>query len=279
MKLFTCQDIAHEREAIQGFCLNFGCQDSRPQFCLQCRIDPKKHSNCKKDLKGFDQIQSFITNFNQNILDLGTELNKSFTQVKVKYEEFSKQQENNQQMKANLQLIKEWYQYLNNQEQIMKQNQIGTQLTRIKRMIRALDLEKGQQQTQDIKQDDENALQQGIQLLNQQKWQEANEKINQYIKLSEKQLSLATLFKSIFLIEMNQPGQGIFMREQVKKINNNLHPNLLAYSDQELIRTQQNSFMLLAKCKRNISFLQPMLQSEEKNSKNFQEVKELCEKV
>ncbi|CAD8156941.1 unnamed protein product [Paramecium octaurelia] len=262
MKVFTCQNIAHEGEPIQGFCLNLGCQDSRPQFCLQCEFDSKKHSNCKKDLKRFGQIQSYITKFNQNILDLATQLNKSFAQVKIKYEEFSKYMENKktqlimlseclsqqdyQQMKVNVSVIKEWYQYLNNQEEIMKQNQIGTQLVRIKKMIQAL----GQQQILDIKQDNENALSQGIQLLNQQKWQEANEKITQSIKISEKQLSLATLFKSICLIEMNQPGLGIIMRDQAKKMNNNLYRDLLDYSDQELrkniyIHHQQNIKILI----------------------------------
>ncbi|CAD8117325.1 unnamed protein product [Paramecium primaurelia] len=72
--LLTCQDIAHEGEVIQGFCLNLECQDSRSQFCLQCGFDPKKHTNCKKDLKGFGQIQSFITKFNQYILDLTIQL-------------------------------------------------------------------------------------------------------------------------------------------------------------------------------------------------------------
>ncbi|CAD8154830.1 unnamed protein product [Paramecium octaurelia] len=221
MKVFTCEDIAHEGETIQGFCLNLRCQDSRPQFCLQCRFDLKKHSNCQKDLKGFGQIQSFITKFNQNILDLATQLNKSFAKVKREYEEFSKQLENMKtqlikiseclsqqdylQMKANLQVIKEWYQYLNNQEEIMKNLIIIIILNlnirvRIKKIIQAMDLDKGQQQILDIQQDNENGLYQGIQLLNQQKWQEANEKITQYINLSEKQQSLGTFFKCILIL-------------------------------------------------------------------------------
>ncbi|CAD8091219.1 unnamed protein product [Paramecium primaurelia] len=213
-KQFTCQDIEHEGEDIQGFCLNLGCQDSKPQFCLQCGVDPIKHSNCKKDLKGFGQISSFITKFNQNILDLTTQLDKSFTQVKQKYEEFSKQlekmklqllkisqylnQQDYNQLKENLQLIKEAYQYLNNQEEIKKQNQIGTQLINIKQMIEAWDLNKIQQQTQYI--DHQNILQQGLQLLNQQKWQQANEFLINNIKDLEKQLSFAKFFQSTFQI-------------------------------------------------------------------------------
>ncbi|CAD8214635.1 unnamed protein product [Paramecium octaurelia] len=282
MKVFTCQDIEHEGETIQGFCLNARCKDSKPQFCLQCGYDPKKHPNCKKDLKGFDQIQSFITKFNQNILDLATQLNKSFAQVKIKYEEFSIQLENMKiqlvkisecfsqqdysQMKANLQVIKEWYQYLNNQEEIMKQNQIGTQLVRIKKMIQALDLGFGFRQRNN-KQDNNNPLYQGIQLLNQQKWQEANEKITEYIELSEKQQSLGTFFKSIALIEMQQPGQGMIMREQAKKINNNLYRDLLDYSNEQLRKNPQNTFILIAK-------------SYTLNEvKQFQQAIELCEQV
>ncbi|CAD8169905.1 unnamed protein product [Paramecium pentaurelia] len=136
--LFMCQQIAHEGEFIQGFCLNLGCQDLRSQFCLQCGIDPEKHTNCKKDLKGFGQIQGFITKFNQYILDLTNQLNKSYSSVKIKYEEFTKQldnmkiqlvkiseglsQQDYKQIQENLQMIKEWYQYSNNQNEIMKQN-------------------------------------------------------------------------------------------------------------------------------------------------------------
>ncbi|CAD8192537.1 unnamed protein product [Paramecium pentaurelia] len=260
-KQFTCQDIEHEGEDIQGFCLNLGCQDSKPQFCLQCGVDPMKHSNCKKDLKGFGYISSFITKFNQNILDLTTQLDKSFVQVKQKYEEFSKQlekiklqllkisqylnQQDYNQMKENLQLIKEGYQYLNNQEEIKKQNQIGTQLINIKQMIEAWDLNKIQQQTQYI--DHQSILQQGLQLLNQQKWQQANELLIKNIKNLEKQLSFAKFFQSISLIEMNQTGIGINMRDQAKKINSNLFKDLLDYSDQELKQNPQNAFILIAK--------------------------------
>ncbi|CAD8117855.1 unnamed protein product [Paramecium primaurelia] len=143
-KLFTCQDIAHESEVIQGFCLNFGCQDAKSQFCLQCGFDPKKHTNCKKDLKVFGQIQSFITKFNQYLFELTTQLNKSYQSVKIKYEEFIKElekmkiqllkiseylfQQDYKQIKDNLLIIKECYQFSNNQEEIIKQNQIGTQL-------------------------------------------------------------------------------------------------------------------------------------------------------
>ncbi|CAD8211473.1 unnamed protein product [Paramecium pentaurelia] len=260
-KLFTCQDIEHEGEDIQGFCLNLGCQDSRPQFCLQCGVDPMKHSNCKKDLKGFGFISSFITKFNQNILDLITQLDKSFSQVKQKYEEFQKQlekmklqlfkisqclsQQDYNQMKENLQLIKEGYQYCNNQEEIRKQNQIGTQLLNIKKMIEAWNLDKAQQQTQGI--DDQSILQQGLLLLNQQKWQQANELLIKNIKDLEKQLSFATLFQSISLIEINQPGKGMIMRDQAKKINSSLYKDLLEYSDQELKKNPQNPFILILK--------------------------------
>ncbi|CAD8159243.1 unnamed protein product [Paramecium pentaurelia] len=210
--LFTCQDIAHEGEVIQGFCLNLGCQDLRSQFCLQCGFDPKKHTNCKKDLKGFCQIQSFITKFNQYILDLNIQLNKSYSSIKTKYEEFTKyldnmkiqllkisedlNQQDYKQIKDNLQMLKEWYQYSNNQEEIMKQNQIGTQLLSIKRMIETLDQDnKQQQQIKSIYQDNQITLEQGIELLNQQKWEEANEKITQNLKLLEKQSSFATFFQ------------------------------------------------------------------------------------
>ncbi|CAD8200448.1 unnamed protein product [Paramecium octaurelia] len=173
--LFTCQDIEHEGEEIQGFCLNLRCQDSRSQFCLQCGVDPKKHSSCKKDLKGFAQIQNFVTKFNQTILELTTQLNLSFEKVKKKNEEFQKQLEkikiqlvkisqclssqDYQQMKDNLSVIKELYQYLNNQNEIMKQNQIGSQLINIKKMIQTLDLDKVEQQPQIIQLDNQSTLQ------------------------------------------------------------------------------------------------------------------------
>ncbi|CAD8194497.1 unnamed protein product [Paramecium pentaurelia] len=264
--LFTCQDIAHEGEVIQGFCLNLECQDSKSQFCLQCGLDPKKHTNCKKDLKGFGLIQSFITKFNQYILDLTIQLNQSYSSIKTKYEEFIKQldnmkkqllkisddlnQQDYKQIKDNLQMIKEWYQYSNNQEEIMKQNQIGTQLLSIKKMIQTLDFDNKQQQQQQIKsiyQDNQITLEQGIELLNQQKWQEANQKINEYLKLLEKQSSFATFFQGISLIEMNQNGKGIIMREQAKKINNNLYKDILDYSDLELKKNPKNKFILIAK--------------------------------
>ncbi|CAD8055024.1 unnamed protein product [Paramecium primaurelia] len=266
--LFTCQDIAHEGEVIQGFCLNLGCQDSRSQFCLQCGFDPKKHTNCKKDLKGFGQIESFLTKFNQHILDLTIQLNKSYSSVKTKYEEFTKQlhnlkisllniseglsQQDYKQIKDNLQIIKEWYQYSNNQEEIMKQNQIGTQLFSIKSMIQTLDLDnKQKQQIKGIYQNNDITLEQGIELLNQKKWQEAHEKINQYLKLLEKQQSLATFFQGISLIKMNQPGKGIInIKQAKKKINSNLYRDLLDYSDIELRLNPNNEYILIAKKKK-----------------------------
>ncbi|CAD8159271.1 unnamed protein product [Paramecium pentaurelia] len=259
--LFMCQDITHEGEVIQGFCLNLGCQDSRSQFCLQCGVDPMKHSICRKDLKGFGQIQNFITKFNQYIIDLINQFNKQYSLVKKKYEESTKQLENiklslqkisdslnqqdYQQIKNSLQMIKECYQFSNNQEKIMKQNQIGTQLLSIKRMIQALEQDQGKQQI--IIQDNGITLEQGIELLNQKKWQEANDKITEYLKILEKQSSLATFFLSISLIEMNQPGKGMILREQAKKINSNLFRDLLDYSDLELQKNSQNSFILIAK--------------------------------
>ncbi|CAD8213857.1 unnamed protein product [Paramecium pentaurelia] len=73
---------------VQRFCLNLSCQDLRSQFCLQCTANPTKDNNCKKDLKGFGQIQSFGTKFNQHKCELTNEVNKYFGQVKIKYENF-----------------------------------------------------------------------------------------------------------------------------------------------------------------------------------------------
>ncbi|CAD8214317.1 unnamed protein product [Paramecium pentaurelia] len=257
------------------------------QFC-KFRINVKSIQQffVPKTSHGRYQIQSFITKFNQYILDLTIQLNQSYSSIKKKYEEFIKQldnmkkqllkisddlnQQDYKQIKDNLQMIKEWYQYSNNQEEIMKQNQIGTQLLSIKRMIQTLDLDNKQQQQQQIKsiyQDNQITLEQGIELLNQQKWQEANEKINQYLKLLEKQSSFATLFQGISLIEMNQYGKGIIMREQAKKMNNNLYKDLLDYSDLELKKNPKNTFILIVK-----SYA---LDDEEK----YQLAIEQCEKV
>ncbi|CAD8044984.1 unnamed protein product [Paramecium primaurelia] len=94
-KFFMCQKMEHEGEDIKGCCLNLSCQDQRSQFCLKnATIDPVKHTNFKKDLKGFGQIQSFITKFNQYMCELTNQLNESFGQVKIKYEESSKQLDN-----------------------------------------------------------------------------------------------------------------------------------------------------------------------------------------
>ncbi|CAD8155530.1 unnamed protein product [Paramecium pentaurelia] len=280
-KLFICQHIEHEADDIQGFCLNFECQDSKPQFCLQCCVDPMKHINCKKDLKGFAYISSFIMKFNQNIIDLKTQLDKSFAQVKKKYEEFSKQlekmklnffeisqclsQQDYQQMKDNLQVIKEGYQYFKNQEEIMKQNQIGTQLINIKKMIEAWNFDTEQQQIQGI--NDQCTLQQGLQLLNQHKWQQAYELLQKNIKYLEKKLSLATLFQSISLIEMNEIGKGIITRDQAKKINCNLYKDLLDFSNLELNKNSQNTFIIIAK-----SYAL-------NDDKKFQQAIELCEQI
>ncbi|CAD8180814.1 unnamed protein product [Paramecium octaurelia] len=256
------------------------------------------HSNCKKDLKGFGQIQSLIKKFHQNILDLATQLNKSFAQVKIKYEEFQKQLENMQtqlvkiseclsqqhyqQMKANLQVIKELYQYLNNQEEIMKQNQIGTQLVRIKLVVQALDLDKGQQCKLDIKQDNENILNQGILVVKIKlgiQLIQMNQKSNHtrlvetaggqsknYLmhKISRETIIIGSILQNYLIIQL---GQGRILREQAKKINNNLYGDPLDYSDQELRKTQENTFIFIAK-------------SYALNEENqFQQAIEFCNKV
>ncbi|CAD8064950.1 unnamed protein product [Paramecium sonneborni] len=212
-KQYTCQDISHENDDIQGHCLNFGCKDSKSQFCLQCAADPMKHTNCKKDLKGFGQIQNLITKSKENLNNLGDQLNKSFAQVKTKFEEYQKQiekmnkqlikiseylsQQEYQQIKENLQSIKEWYQYLNNQDEITK-----TQLINVKRMIKAFHSDYQQQQSSkdlDLKQDFDIQLHSGIELLNKQKWQQAYELLSQSLKQLEKQQSFATFFQCTLL--------------------------------------------------------------------------------
>ncbi|CAD8204834.1 unnamed protein product [Paramecium pentaurelia] len=188
-KLLMCQLIEHIGEDIQGFCFNLSCQYLRSQFCLQCGIDPMK--NLKKDLKGFGQVQSFVTKFNKSICELTNQLNESFGQIKIKYEESSKQLENMkkqlfklsecksqqdyQQMKDNLQLIKECMKYLI--------------IENIKRMIHAFDLDKQfQQQIPIIEQGNQSLLQEGIQLLNQYKLQEAQDLMSQYLKQWKKNI-------------------------------------------------------------------------------------------
>ncbi|CAD8185209.1 unnamed protein product [Paramecium octaurelia] len=262
-KLFMCQDITHDEGDIQGFCLNLDCQNSKSQFCTQCAIDPKKHSNCKKDLKVFGQIQNLITQFKYNIFDLTDQLNNSFQNAKFKFEEYLKSlermktqldkiskcfnQQDYQQMRESLSMIKELYQYFNNQEEIMIQNKIGTQLNNVKKMIATLEGNKEQQFTQSNQIDIQSTFQQGVQLLNLKKWQLANKQLTENIKYLEKQISFNKFFQGLSLIEMNQPGKGITMREQAKKINSNLYKDLLEYTDLELCKSPQNTFMLIAK--------------------------------
>ncbi|CAD8208452.1 unnamed protein product [Paramecium pentaurelia] len=130
--------MEHEGEDIQGCSLNLSCQDQRSQFCLKnATIDPMKHTNCKKDLKGFGQIQSFITKFNQYICELTNQLNESFGQVKTKYEESSKQLDNLKE-----QLFKEDHQNELHRKFIIIIQQELFIYRNIKRKIYFLDLDK-----------------------------------------------------------------------------------------------------------------------------------------
>ncbi|CAD8081329.1 unnamed protein product [Paramecium sonneborni] len=260
-RLFICQQISHENQNILGFCLNLGCKESKSQFCLGCSQDPIIHSNCTKDLKGFESIDSLFTNCQQNLHQLNTQLDQSFSKAKTKYLEEKKKieklnaqleklleclrQQDYEYLRLNLYLIKQWYQYLNNQEEIINENEIGSKLCIVKSMIEALKLDQQQLSSQSIiiQQIQEDNLQQGIQLLNLQKWQQANDAFSEVIKQS----SFATFFQNISLQEMNQPGQGFILREQAKKMNSNLFRDLLNYSDQELKKNPRNTFMIIAK--------------------------------
>ncbi|CAD8130528.1 unnamed protein product [Paramecium sonneborni] len=240
-KFFTCQDISHEKDNIQGFCLNFGCISSRSQFCLQCAADPMKHTNCRKDLKGFGQIQLLMIKFQEYLLNLTTQLNKSFEQCKTKYEEYSKQmekmrinlnqkfaeikikneeytiqmekmntqlvklsecliQQDYQYIKQNLQSVKEWYQYFYNQEEIIKQNQIGTSfyiqydfliIFTIKRIIKALNQNRYQQSSQikRLEQEQENILQEGL-IFDQQQFRNTIKINNKKTKIYTKSVEM-----------------------------------------------------------------------------------------
>ncbi|CAD8063910.1 unnamed protein product [Paramecium sonneborni] len=263
LKYFICLDIAHENNDIQGYCLNFECKDQKSQFCFQCFADPIKHANCKKDLKGFHSIQNLITKSKEYLNNLGDQLNKSFALVKTKFEEQFKQIEKMnkqlikiseylslqeyQQMKENLQSIKEWYQYLNYQDEITQQNQIGTQLINVKRIINAFNQDQQQQQSQYLKQDYDIKIQQGIELLNNENWQQAQEHLSESIKQLEKQQSFATFFQCISLFQMNQCYKAQILRKQAKKINNTIFLDLMVYSELELQKNPKNKFIQIAK--------------------------------
>ncbi|CAD8213669.1 unnamed protein product [Paramecium octaurelia] len=107
--------------------------------------------------------------------------------------------------------------------------------------------------------------QKGIRL--HSKWQEANERITQYIKLSKKQQQLPIFFQCIFLlirifywfiIEMNQPGKEIMMRNQAKKMNDNL---LLR---QRINQNTQKAMLYLKKIsfKKQLSYARRFLREE-----------------
>ncbi|CAD8119259.1 unnamed protein product [Paramecium primaurelia] len=90
-------------------------------------------------------------------------------------------------------------------------------------MIEALDLDKAEK-TQGI--DDQSQLQQGLLLLNQQKWQQANELLIKNIKDLEKQLSFATLFQRFY---------GFFLSSQSEQSNKSLYKLLLIFFAQSLV--------------------------------------------
>ncbi|CAD8142440.1 unnamed protein product [Paramecium octaurelia] len=216
-----------------------------------------------RSIKIVRKIQTFITKFSNNILELATDLIKSFAQAKIKYEQFSKQLKN---MK-----IKQWYQYLNNQEEIMKQDQIGTQLVKMKTLIQPFEIDKGQQQLQVIKHDVRIRL---FYNLNQ----ESNYLIHTngrklMIKLLNTQVIRETkiignilqkyFFNGNELTRVRNNYEGIG-----QKINDKLYRDLLDYTDQELIETPSNCFILIAKSQFNFK-LQFMLQNEERNFKKL----------
>ncbi|CAD8106013.1 unnamed protein product [Paramecium sonneborni] len=115
-------------------------------------------------------------------------------------------------------------------------------------MINAFDKDQQQQSKDlDLKLDFDIKLQKGIELLNKQEWQQAQEHLSESIKQLEKQQSFATFFQCISLYQMNQCQKAYNQREQAKKINNNIYKDLLDYSELELKRNPQNKFILIAK--------------------------------
>ncbi|CAD8130063.1 unnamed protein product [Paramecium sonneborni] len=146
-----------------------------------------------------------------------------------------------QYIKQNLQMVKEWYQYFNNQEEIIKQNQIGTYLFNVKRMIKALNLEEQQQcsQSKILQQGQENKLQEGIQL----EYLKKNRIVFQICSNGNRPMNYSE--KCISLFEMNQPGQGFILREQAKKINSNLYTDLFDQESKKQFYENCKKFLIL----------------------------------
>ncbi|CAD8057251.1 unnamed protein product [Paramecium primaurelia] len=241
LKEFTCLKENHEGQSIEGLCLNFNCSEPS-QCCFKCIKDTKTHISCKNDLLQFDNITTIVASFGQIVDKLHVSLNKSHEIFQKIYQELNSYlvnlqkiikmisevltQRDFQNIKNNINFMKEAYDYLNNKKESSKQNQIKCKLNDTKKFIKTLEIE----QTPgyyNLK-----VLKQSINLLNVQQWQKAEKLLEQHINESNKNISFAKFLQSIALIENNQPGKGIIKRDEAIKMNGNLYNELLEFVDQ-----------------------------------------------